>query len=197
MNTILLAAAAALCASPISASEFSLDASGLQEVKQAMSAYKDKLAPAPVAKAPVDTLCDRLAKDGPTYASSQETPDGGARTLQVTLVEVKGPAQEGMFRDLVYRRYFSHLEGVEECVRPLPDGTAALERTTFIVSLDGQLQAVKRVTAKILGVTPDAMAVVDPKSVRQDSLPPADPEVQKRWKGLGAEFLKMGRTIEV
>ncbi|MCX5794319.1 MAG: hypothetical protein NTY77_02330 [Elusimicrobia bacterium] len=201
MNKILLAAAAALAAiavSPLSAAEFSLDTAGLQDVKDSVSKFKDQKAPAPVDKAPVQKLFDRLAKDGPAYVRSQETPDGGARTLQVTLVEVAGPPQEeGMMRDLVYRRYFSHLEGVEESVRPQADGTGALERYTYIVSLDGKLQSVKRVTAKILAITPQGLAVVDDKSVHQESLPPADPQVQKRWKNISAELLTMGRTIEV
>ena len=194
MKRLFLAAAVALAVSPACAAEFGAD---LQSIKDSLSALKNKQAPAKVDQAPVDKLFDRLAKDGPTYARSEATQDGGQRTLQVTLVEVEGPQQEGMYRDLVYRRYFSHIQGVEQYIRPNADGkTGTLEQYVYKVSLDGKLQEVKHVTMAILGATPDGL-VIDKKSMHQDSMSPSAAETQQRWKKLSAEFLRLGRTYEV
>ena len=193
MNKIFLAAAVLLGISPLNAAEFG---AGLEGVKGSLSAFTNKLAPAKVDPKPVDTLFDRLAKDGPSYERATPIKEGGQRGLKVSLVELEGPEPEGMYRDLLYRRYFSHIEGVEQVYRKGADGKGSIEEYRFKVSLNGQLLEAKRIPMTIIGSTPQGL-VPDQKSIQQVSLPPSDKDVQKRWKKLSAEFLGMGRTIEV
>jgi hypothetical protein len=193
MNNILLAAVVLLGISPLNAAEFG---AGLEGIKESLSIFKNKLAPAKVDPKPIETLFDRLAKDGPSYERAQPLKEGGQRGVKVTLIELEGPQQEGMYRDLLYRRYFSHIEGVEQTYRKGADGKGSIEEYRYKVSLDGKLLEAKRITMTIVGATPQGL-VPDPKSIQQVSLPPSDKGVQKRWKKLSAEFLGMGRTIEV
>ncbi len=193
MNKILLVAVALLGVSPLRAAEFGPN---LQGIKDSLSAFKGKLAPAKVDPKPIATLFGRLAKDGPSYERATPLKEGGQRGVKVSLIEVEGLQQEGMYRDLLYRRTFSHIEGVEQTYRKGADGKGSIEEYRYKVSLDGKLLEAKRITMTIVGATPQGL-VPDPKSIQQVSLPPADKEVQARWKKLSAEFLGMGRTYEV
>ena len=198
MNRLLLAAAL-LAAAPLAAADFALDSPGLDGMKASVAGFKERLAPAAVDKTVVDKLFTRLAHDGPTYTRSNDTAGGGTETLQVTLVEAEPPDAESeglMVRDLVYRRYFRNITGVRQTIRPMASGEAELDQYEYTVSLDGRILAVKHVVLVVVAVTPQGL-VTDPARAKVFRLPPSDPSVLKRWQGMSAEFLKMGRTLSV
>lgn len=92
--------------------------------------FRDKLAAAPVEKAVIDTLFERLVED-------QAYEDDG---LSVALVEVPVQEPEGPIRDLLHRRAFSHLEAAEEIRKK-----DLVEVWEYDLSLDGKLAAVRHV----------------------------------------------------
>jgi len=178
----------------------------LDALKGSMDGFKQRLAPAKIQSKAVDTLFDRLAKEPePSFSKATPGPDGGTEILSITLNEVDGPAAAGKMgdgpaggvavQDLVYRRYFTHMEGVSQIITPQKDGTTSIDEWRYVIGLDGSIAIVTHNV--MVGKMKDASNLeVDKAASRSYRMSPSDPSVKARWIKLQEQFLKMGRTYE-
>lgn len=178
----------------------------LDTLKGAMEGFRQRLAPAKIKSKAVDILFDRLAKDPESNFTKAATgPDGATEVLSITLNEVEGPADAGKMgdgpaggvavQDLVYRRYFTHMEAVSQKITPQKDGRTTIDEWRYVIGLDGSIAIVTHNV--MVGKMKDAASLeVDKTNSKSYRMSPSDPSVQARWKKLQEQFLKMGRTYE-
>ncbi len=197
-NALLLSAA--LVAAPARA-QIMIDGAAARNLADSIKRFRERLAPAPVDHEAVDTLFNRLADDPEGAFVRQGRPDaqGVFENLAVLLVEVPAPApppSEGIeIKDLVYRRYFSHIVGRAEKWTPLPKGEFQVDVWDYQIGLDGTILSVEH--AVLVG-KPGAdlsLFAADPKRSGGFKMSPKDPAVLKRWKTMSEQFLTMGPTF--
>ncbi|MBI2387030.1 MAG: hypothetical protein HYV14_13640 [Elusimicrobia bacterium] len=186
-------------------------ADGIAAAAKSARTLRDKLTPAPVDPRPVKALTDRLIKDGEQVEMEQGIgniytrvgrPDANGRfkSLQANLVEIPAELTEtpddSMFRQVVMRRYFSHLEATSESWEVDPKtGKGKVRVWIYKVSLDGRLMSVEHQIAPVEPGEDGQAAPVEAKA-RSYRLSPSDPSVQRRWKAMTKELLTLGRVVE-
>lgn len=198
---------ALILALPAAAQTF-VDPTKLDEIDAALekaAALRERLKPAKVDKEPVQALFEKLSKQGEQIEMEQGignvltrlgTPDAGGRmrNVQATLVEVPAEAvepQDAMVNHAVMRRYFSHLEATSESWDVDAGGDGRLDVWNWTVGLDGTLISVTHQIAPVKGGAPDEA------KMRAYRMSPSDPSVQRRWKALTKDLLRLGKLIEV
>lgn len=188
---ITLAVLAALLAGPVSA----------QIVKRAVPA---PAVPAAPAKTAVESLFDRLVRDG----AMLDTPTGAHLYLEVrrrgsetaalaaSVREFPVPEEEGPYQRLVLRRSFSGvLEITEQDRVETKAGEGTIDSRTFVVALDGRLVSV--VGTKIPYKTAeDGTLVLDQEKAATKSEDPRSAETLKRWKAVEKELPFIAKTVE-
>lgn len=168
----------------------------IRAVREELSKFQQKLAPAPVDPGPVQTLFDRLAA-APLGQFHRDRPnkDGSSRVWSVSLFEIPVPPAEGMVQHAVYRRAFTYMEATVETVRQNADGTTSTDGYKYEIGLDGLIVFCARV--QLTGHFDEEGAFVpDEKKSRVLRMSPSDPSVQQRWKNMLRELLTMGPTFE-
>lgn len=182
--------------------------------KKAAAAQKAAAPKAMADKKAIDTLVDRLDKDGEDGAAEDGwqaksyilngNPDksGSFTNFSVSLIEKElAPPTVGdneMITYTVMRKVLSHLQGAMHVYTPLPGGKAKVDIYEYAVSLDGEItQAVKTtVTGKVVGPRDIDVDPKDPKARVQQNLVPSAPKTIEVWKTMEKRFLTMGRLIE-
>lgn len=217
-NLIALAALISLAASAASAQTFG---DMLQEEmakqlagKKAPAAQK---AAAPKAKADrkaIQTLVDRLDKDGEDGATEDGweaksyilngSPDksGSFSNFSVSLIEKELPpptaGDNEMITYTVMRKVLSHIQGAMQTYTPMPQGKAKVEMWEYAVSLDGEITTAVKTTMIGKVVAPGTIDIdpKDPQGRVQQNLVPSAAKTLETWKTMEKKFLTMGRLIE-
>lgn len=152
-----------------------------EELRDAVSDFQSKYAPAKIEKAPVEILYGRLVKDG-HYEKAE-----GDNTIAVELYEVPLRQPDG-WSDALYRRAFSYMTAEEQILRKKDKEVDVWQ---YDIGLSGTLDAVRRITVKL-----DKKGMPMEQGSRLLRMPPSDPAIQARWKKLAPRLLKLGKTYE-
>lgn len=214
MKTLLLAAVFAASV-PVSAQLVAPEQSAALSaaIKRAHD-MSHRLSPAPVDAKTISTLMDRLSKDGTQMESEEGKLEnvlgresgqldarGRSRSIEASLVELPAEAVEepndSPIRDLVMRRYFSHMEATSLEWRVDPKtGVGRVDEWHYTLSLDGRLMGVEHTIVPVEPVG-NGMAAPQEAKARSYRMAPSDDFVQKRWKKFSKELLTLGKTISV
>lgn len=187
-----MACASQAAATPYSSSQdFSVDIPGLAVVQRAVKDFKDKFAPAPVDKEIVDRLFARLVREGPSFESQRKIGEN-IELFDVTLAGPKEePAPKGSAKLAVARTQHQYIVGSMGLVTRNPEGIL-MEKWTFLVSLDGQLQRVNHIV-----VSPGTGKAGFASIKLNERLAPSDPDVLKLWDKAAQGYLSLATTIAI
>jgi hypothetical protein len=212
----LMLSAALVCAVSASAQVSGSPDNGFGDAFSALKSFQAqnaKLAPAPVDPKPVAELYDRLAKDGDRV----EMTDGVQKFVEYVYDLTGSPDKQGRFQnlhvaiepsdpdaasrgqpvqDLVLRSAYSALEAQSEDWTVGKDGSGHGEIWHFIVSADGRLLRVDRLTVP-LKPGPDGKPSFELSKQVSTLLSPSDKSVQNRWKALVKKLLTLGPKVEI
>lgn len=185
----------------LASAQVPVDPEAREALTDALKAFQERYKPAQADADEVQTLYDRLSKLQDPVFTESETAKEGKEHWTVRLNEVDAGDEgysmtpEGLLlHDGVFRRSFTHLEGVSERHRPLKSGGWEVDMWVYTVSLlDGKIL---QVTHAIIMGKPDEEGEfeADPKRSRVYRMSPGDPHVLQRWKRMSERFLKMGPT---
>ncbi|MBI3552334.1 MAG: hypothetical protein HY077_07435 [Elusimicrobia bacterium] len=176
----------------------------LDALNAQLRGFKQRLAPVKIDRASVDTLFDRIAKDPESNFTKSSPPaaDGSVEILSVSLNEVDGPPEKGAdmgggfaVRDLIYRRYFTHMEAVSQKITPAKNGRTSIDEWKYIIGLDGSLSIVTH-NVMIGKMKAADQLEVDKAKSKSYRMSPSDPSVRSRWQKMQEQLLKMGRTVQ-
>ena len=179
-----------------------------EDLQESVDRMARRLAPAAVDPRPIEVLTRRLMDDSdeeetefglrhsltsPGIADKQGTHDDYSVALYENPHENKQASLE--MRDALYRRSFSHLEGVTSRWTPLKGGETQAEIWVFIVGLDAQILEVSHqiLVGRIVG---DSFIEDETRTMARDESP-SDPAILRRWKEMSDKFLKMRRALRV